>query len=170
MHYYGRYVRIWGIKGMSKLEMIRVETSKRTGIDNYQGNELSAFDRNWARDLKKKYPNATPRTVASPVYNCHGLTFASRRSRILKWAELQKILDDDRYDVVQIANLKPGDIVIYFDETGDANHSGFVVEYDPPLLLPIICSKWGTAGEFVHALNHCPSAYGPDYKFYRCNL
>lgn len=150
---------------------IRLETSKNTGIKNFQDKEISAFERNWAKDLPKQFPQAKARTAPSALYNCHGLTFASRRTKIISRNELGKILTDDRYEELEITEVQPGDIVVYFSETGDAAHSGIVVEYHPPTtLLPIICSKWGKAGEFIHALLDCPEIYGRNYKFYRCRL
>ena len=63
-----------------------------------------------------------------------------------------------------------GDVVIYYDDEGDPNHSGLVVEYSDDRLIPRICSKWGFAGEFIHWLNDVPEMYGPVHKFYRCML
>lgn len=147
---------------------IRLETSRRTGIDNHQDSELSAYHVNWARDLAARYPRAQPRTEQSPCYNCHGLTFASRRTRIEKSSGIQRILMDDDYHEILMKDVLPGDIVIYYSETGDPNHSGVVVEFRPPLLVPIICSKWSNAGEFIHGLRDCPTIYGPEIRFYRC--
>mgnify|MGYP001562690834 CR=1 FL=1 len=152
---------------------IRLETSKRTGIVNSQEREISVFDLNWARKLMRQFPKAIPRTEPTALYNCHGLTFASRRTRIFLSSEIPKILNDDKYKEIDIKEAKGGDIVVYFDENGDANHSGIVVantEYDQRLILPMICSKWGNGGEFIHGLNDCPRIYGPQTKFYRCAL
>ncbi len=150
---------------------IRLETCKRRGIDNHQDSEISTFHRNWAKDLPKHFRRATPRTNYSPVYNCHGLVFASRRTRIEKSTSIQRILDDDKYFEIPMKDVLPGDIVIYYSEKGDPNHSGIVVEYGPPrVLVPVVCSKWGNAGEFVHALADCPRMYGPLHKFFRCTL
>ena len=148
---------------------IRLETSKRQGIANHQDTEISAYCRNWARDLPKAHPKAIQRTPLSPTYNCHGLTFANRRTRIENTAEIHKIVDDDQYHEVPLPNVLPGDVAIYYAEDGDANHSGLVVDV-PDTLGPIICSKWGAAGEYVHALRDCPKMYGPVIKFYRCRL
>lgn len=150
--------------------MIRLETSKRTGIENNQDRQLSHLDVNWARDLPKKFRNAKQRTGGSAAYNCHGLTFAARRTNIISWSELQKILSDDRYVEIPLNEVLPGDVVIYLHE-GDANHSGIVLDYEPGrTVLQVVCSKWGCAGEFIHGLRDSPSVYGPDYKFYRCRL
>jgi hypothetical protein len=148
---------------------IRLETSKRTGIKNYQDREISAFELNWARALPAKYPRAIPRTSSTALYNCHGLTFASRRTKIVATSQIQTILNDDSYRQIPMKDVKPGDVVIYFSENDDdANHSGIVVEYRPDYAAPIICSKWGNGGEFIHGLSDCPSMYGPTKKFYRC--
>ena len=150
--------------------MIRLETSKRRGIDNHQDRQISTFEENWARDLPKQYPLAKPRTGMSAEYNCHGLTFASRRTHIIDWGELLKIIDDDNYEEIPLDEVKAGDIVIYLRD-GDANHSGIIVDYTHNVtLLPMVCSKWGIGGEFIHALLMRPLAYGPDYKFFRCRL
>lgn len=149
---------------------IRLETSKRSGIENHQDSEISSFQLNWSRDLPKQYPLAKIRTNSSPLYNCHGLTFASRRTRIEKSYYINLILKDDHYEEITLKAVQPGDIVIYYSNEGDPNHSGIVVEFGGPLVVPIICSKWGNAGEFIHALADCPNIYGPVHKFYKCTL
>lgn len=149
---------------------IRLETSKRSGIDNYQGSEISNFNLNWSRELSKKFPRAIIRSKESSLYNCHGLTFANRRTSIIRMFYINLILKDDQYDEIPMASVLAGDVVIYYSDQGDPNHSGIVVEYSSQLITPIIYSKWGNGGEFIHALNHCPNIYGPIYKFYRCKL
>lgn len=149
--------------------MIRLETSKRTGIDNFQLFDIAASERNWNARLPKLHPRAEQRTQPSPVYNCHGLTFASRRTRVIDAGGIARILQDDSWTEVQMADVLPGDIVIYYSEDGDPNHSGIVL-FKNNLGIPEICSKWGTAGEFNHLLTDHPSIYGPNTRFYRCNL
>jgi hypothetical protein len=147
---------------------IRLETSLRRGIENHKDVELTHVDLNWAADIAASHPKARPRTSPSAAYNCHGLTFASRRTRIIKNSALTAILEDDTYKDIDLQDAMPGDIVIYQSDDGDLNHSGIVVEAGPPLVVPMICSKWGNAGEFVHGLRDCPAIYGPVTKFYRC--
>ncbi len=149
---------------------IRLETSLCRGIDNSQENEISTFHLNWSKEIPKLFPKAEKRTEPSPIYNCHGLTFACRRTKIVKSNSLQFILTDDRYSEIGIKDALPGDIIIYYSEEGDPNHSGIIVSNEPPLYIPRICSKWGSAGEYIHNLTHCPKQYGPNYKFYRCRL
>lgn len=155
------------------MKRIRLETSKGNGIDNYQGSEISQCERNWAASIPKDYPRAKPRTGMSPLYNCHGLTFASRRTTIDDPKEIQRIIAEDQWqEIPNIADVLPGDVVIYFSDDGEANHSGVVVTYDPEIKLPMICSKWGGAGEFIHEIDHCPRPplYGPVKRFFRCQL
>lgn len=147
---------------------IKLETSKRTGIPNHQDKEISHFHLNWSKQIGKKHPNAKQRTEPSAVYNCHGMTFASRRTRIEKSTAIQTILQDDVYKEITMKDVLPGDIVIYYSDAGDPSHSGIVVEANMNLIVPIICSKWGNAGEFIHGLLDCPSIYGTNHKFFRC--
>lgn len=149
--------------------MIRLETSKRTGIDNLQLFEVAQFERNWAKDIERQFPRVTQRTDVSPLYNCHGLTFASHRTRITESEGIDLILADDCWtEITDMQKLLPGDIVVYFSEEGDPNHSGLVVACGD--LVPTICSKWGSAGEYIHLLNDCFSIYGPIKRFFRCRL
>jgi hypothetical protein len=149
---------------------IRLDTSKRRGIDNHQDSEITEPYRRWFRTLPNLHPNAVPRTQPSPLFNCHGLTFASRRTKIVDWKNIQKVLADDAWIEIPLKQTLPGDIVIYFDDEGDANHSGIVVEGLGGNVIPKICSKWGNAGEFLHWLSDVPSFYGPVHRFYRCRL
>lgn len=150
--------------------MIRLETSKRTGIDNLQFFEISDFERNWAAEIPKLY-RVQQRTDMSPLYNCHGLTFACRRTRVTDTGGIARILSDDKWAEIEMRDLLPGDIVVYYSDEGEANHSGIVVSRDEALGIPTICSKWGSAGEFIHLLTEYPrTLYGPHQKFYRCRL
>lgn len=153
--------------------MIRVETSKKNAIRNHQDFDIKQVHINFHQLLVAQYPDATPRTGPSLVYNCHGLTFASRRTRIEKTPAINLIIGDDEWEeIVETKDLLPGDVVVYFSDKGEANHSGVVVECSAPLHLPIICSKWGSAGEFVHKITDGPGPplYGPVKKYYRCRL
>lgn len=149
--------------------MIRLETSKGSEVSNIQETDVSSFERNWAANLPKTFPRIKQRTDISPRYNCHGLTFASRRTRIVDVGAVNQILLDDAWLEVAPQDALPGDIVLYFDDDGDLNHSGVFIRTNE-LKVPEICSKWGSAGEYVHLLNDCPTIYGPRTRFYRCRL
>ena len=147
---------------------IRLETALGTGIDNYHSATLPASQIAWSKRFATQFPDAVARTAPSATYNCHGLTFASRRTCINKSRDLQRILRDDGYEEVSLHDTIAGDIVIYSAVDGDLNHSGVVVASGAPLVLPLVCSKWGNAGEYLHGLTNCPTLYGPITTFYRC--
>lgn len=155
--------------------MIRIETSKRRGIANNQFHDVTDLDRHRHADrlLHRQFPRATPRTREPTVlYNCHGLTFACRRARIFDPKQIHIILEDDNYKEVALPDVKGGDIVLYFDDRGDFNHSGIVLfpqvrENDSQFM---VFSKWGNGREYIHLVNECPPVYGPQFKFYRCEL
>lgn len=149
--------------------MIRLETSKRSGIDNIQLFDLSAFERNWAAEIPRRY-KVEQRTGTSAVYNCHGLTFACRRTRITNTESIERILSDDNWVEIEMRDVRAGDIVVYYSEEGEANHSGIIVACND-LGIPTIYSKWGSAGEYIHLVTEYPhQLYGPNKKFYRCQL
>jgi len=115
---------------------IRLQTAKGADIPNLQFSEVSAYERNWNASLPSKYPEVLFRTDVSPTYNCHGLTFASRRTRIPDPASIALMLNDDRYVTIkEHRDVKPGDVVIYYQDDGDPSHSGVVLENAPPVLL-----------------------------------
>lgn len=137
---------------------IELCTRKRTHIDNCQcRDKLTALDRLAEKDLRKKHPLAFVRSGSTALYNCHGLSFACRRTRIVSSAALQLILRDDDYQEVSFKEVREGDVILYIGEDGDIEHSGIVVsEPDPQFGMPNVVSKWGSGPEFVHAANNCP--------------
>ena len=124
---------------------------------------------------ERRYPGVVRRTSElSSVYNCHGLTFASRRTGISSSAEIAKILTDDEYTEVAESEVLPGDIVIWYnDANGDAEHSAIVLQRLPDLAGVrrgfLVLSKWGDAREYVHALHECPYVQHSRKAFYRIN-
>lgn len=115
-------------------------------------------------DFKLKYPYALHRpTRPSRKYNCHGLTFASRRTWIDQPAEIVKILTDDDYEKIDALSVLPGDIAIY-RLNGIIEHSGIVVGIKKEV--PQILSKWAAMHEVVHGVRDCPY-YDCEILFYR---
>ncbi len=124
-----------------------------------------------ASDYRKKFPGCKHRpTKPSLKYNCHGLTFATRRSAITESASVQSILRDDGYVEVDRKGVVAGDIAMYY-EYGDFSHSGIVVEVDHIGTEPVIwvLSKWNRLHEVVHKLHDCPYWGRPDIaiRFWR---
>jgi len=121
-----------------------------------------------AQDYRLRFPHCKHRpTRASLRYNCHGLTFASRRTSITESTAIQSILVDDAYVEVDWAEIAAGDVVLYLEQ-GDFSHSGIVLNVDRSGIVPVIwiLSKWGHAHEVVHKLHECPYAGQPDSEIH----
>jgi hypothetical protein len=133
---------------------LKLETRRRNQIENYLNREPVAEGFQKAiEDLKKRYPNAKHRPVGpSGQYNCHGLTFAARRTWIRDPKEINKILDEDEYKQIQQNEVIPGDIAVYY-LNGDVEHSGQVVKRESYFIW--ILSKWGQCHEAIHLAGDC---------------
>lgn len=149
---------------------IRLDSAERLPIDNYQ--EVQLIPANIRASLEAQYlpliqPDAI-RTELTPRYNCHGLTFASRRTQITDTPTIFQILREDKYEEVKPPEpVKAGDIILYFGDYNEAMHSGIVVE--PVTLIPgavRIVSKWGIWREVVHYSTVGPYA-GLTTRYYR---
>lgn len=142
---------------IGKFKEIIVQTREANTIENCQGNSLTVLDHAEFAGLLRRFPLATSRSNPTPVYNCHGLVFASRRTGISNAEEIKKIIKDDKYNEISPVDLLPGDIVLYYSQNGDIEHSGVVVSKpDINLHLPFVCSKWGKYGEMIHFATMCP--------------
>ena len=139
--------------------VLQTRRGNDSNVRNSQINEpLSSKDLHDSEIFKRSHNFATFRTGPCGYYNCHGLTFASRRTRIFEAADISKILYDDNYVLVDEKDVLPGDIIMYY-RNGDPQHSGIVI-YIPMQQEPIeylkILSKWGSSHEVVHLLKDCP--------------
>lgn len=149
---------------------ICLQTSKGRNIPNRQGSQLDNIQQDLVGWIRNDYPSAKIRTDVSTIFNCHGLTFGSRRVQIEPPA-ISAILEDDNYQPIQNNNdVREGDIIVY--SNGDElTHSGIVVELSGLIFSPWICSKWGNGPEVVHRYLDVPvEIYGSQYTFYRCKL
>ncbi|GBD36959.1 hypothetical protein HRbin36_02088 [bacterium HR36] len=82
-----------------------------------------------------------------PNYNCHGWVFTAGQY-ILAPEDVERILEDNGY--YEVPQPKPGDIVIYYDQTGMITHTALVraVGEDGFVLVE---SKWGCSGaRYLH--------------------
>jgi hypothetical protein len=107
-----------------------LDTRDKNHIDNYLDRRpLIAGAVQKSRDLRRQYSNARHRpTSPCATYNCHGLTFASRRTGIDP-TMVRKILTEDGYEQVTRTTLVAGDIAVYVHPlTNDFEHSGIVIE------------------------------------------
>jgi len=156
------------LPGAPRETKISMETRARTPIPNAQYHELSTLELNLAPDYGRKYLGVKVRTGPNPIYNCHGLTFASRRTGIYDDADFRAILSDDGYTEIPEPDSLPGDVVLYFDAQGSLAHSGLVTAAPAsPLHIPQIVSKWGKYGEVIHPAHVKPEVYGPERRYYR---
>jgi len=147
---------------------LALETAEKNKIPNAQSKELSPQELLQVTDFEKKWgERITPRSGPTPIYNCHGLVFASRRTRIFDNSSIWQILEDDRYHEIQKEDALPGDIVIYFNK-GDIEHSGVIITAPSESLLkiPLVYSKWGKYSEVIHLQNQCPY-HQSEIKYYR---
>ena len=145
---------------------ITLQTRMGNEIPNIQSHEISALERNQFPYYEKGHPYVKFRTPPSPIYNCHGLVFASKRTSIFSDI-LQTILKDDCYTEIKQEEVLPGDIILYYTEDGDIEHSGIVIsEPDANLNIPQVVSKWGRYKEVVHSANDCPYSFA-DVRYYR---
>ena len=145
---------------------LALETRRGNQVANYIDREPARWGDEWQMNqYRDEYRHEEHRPVGpSRKYNCHGLTFASRRTTIEDAAEVLKIIGDDEYVSITYDEVMRGDIVIYFED-GDAAHSGIVIGRDA-LRVPIVLSKWGHCHEVVHRLPKCPYKV-EDVRYYR---
>lgn len=97
-------------------------------------------------------------------YNCHGWTFTMGR-RAVGVEEVHTLLKSGRYTKVPIP--VPGDVVIYYDKSGEICHSGIVKATGRGQFV-LIESKWGGAGRFLHMVN-VPKV-SVSHEYYRRNM
>jgi hypothetical protein len=112
--------------------------------------------------FRTKYGLARLRRSPTGQYNCHGLTFANRRTGIHSPEEVKKVLHDDGYRQIGWAHVEVGDLATYYD-AGEIAHTGIVVRVERSGDLirgqaVWIMSKWGQAGEYIHPAKHGPYA------------
>lgn len=138
-------------------DSIVVQTRKGADVENMRVHSIPRYELHMADVYRERHHLAEERSGPTGMYNCHGLTFASRRTQISKPVEVWKILREDDYAEVDRADVLPGDVVIYFRKS-DLQHSGIVVELRQvgSLPTPRIVSKWGNGQETIHSLYDCP--------------
>ena len=106
--------------------------------------------------MSSRRPSASNRSLSS-VYNCMGLVFASRRTWI--WPDyLDMILTDDEYNLVgSTREVRPGDVVVYRDQSGSVSHVGLVSDVHVNVAKATwditVLSQWGEYGEYFHELD-----------------
>lgn len=101
------------------------------------------------------------REPPNPRYNCHGWVFGAG-SFVLKARDVETILADNGY--YEVSRPDVGDIVVYRDDQGRIIHTAVVrgiLDDGTPLLE----SKWGFGGRFLHRPHE--QAYSLNYSYLR---
>lgn len=132
-----------------------LETRKKRAIKNRLDRSLPAAGLQLAvTHHRTNYLTGKHRPVGPcNTYNCHGLTFGSRRTWIGGVDDIENILVEDDYKIVPFAEVMAGDIAIYRKD-GAIDHSGIVVSKES--LTVMVLSKWGNLHEVVHPVLDCP--------------
>jgi hypothetical protein len=142
-------------------------------IANVQNSEPIevAYAANLENSHRAKFDKIVERTVGcTDRYNCHGLVFAARRTKIYEAASIRQIICEDGYKKLDPDKALAGDVVLYIHKSGDISHSGIVV--GPSSLFTnnyLVVSKWGPWAEIIHHVFDCPYSREPDVaiEFYR---
>lgn len=142
---------------MRGLSPLALESRAREQIDNdYCEDDCTVGMELESQGYVAKFPSPCRHRPTKPTnrYNCHGMTFASRRSAIIHPEQVRKILNQDGYIRIDKAHVVPGDIIIYPTEEGDVEHSGLVLAAEG--LSIVVVSKWGRSHEVIHPFNVSP--------------
>jgi hypothetical protein len=153
---------------------LALQTKRGRQVPNVQDLELPEHRRlNAEAELRQAlgidFALLTRRQPATATYNCHGMTFANRRTGIHELSAVDMILVDDGYREVPASDIIAGDVVLYY-ESDQVSHSGLVVEvaFLGTRPVPKVLSKWGSYGEYIHRVDLCPYAKpGSVFRFYR---
>lgn len=115
-------------------------------------------------------PSCVRRVGPTTCYNCHGLTFASRRG----WLnDVELVIKSERYrQLVPSDYIYSGDIIEYVKNQRTI-HTGIVLHVTPHDLTcesisngtVKVLSKWGQQGEFIHDFDKSP--YGVEVRILR---
>ena len=157
---------------------IKLETRTRKWIRNEQYDEFHPEQLKAAKlEMERSYRGIVTRSLTA-TYNCHGLTFASRRTAVYESDDVQMILDEDGYKRLENRNdVERGDIVVFRrNKNAPISHTGLVIDWTPDLKTSTkkvtILSQWGRNGEYIHDEETALRAFGDVCEFYseRCIL
>jgi len=155
-----------------------IPLATRTGraIPNVQDPDMPPWRiEQYLRRFRKLFPRPELRRGPTGRYNCHGMTFASRRTQILAPDSretiteiVMNILGDDGYREIRLQEAMQGDVVVYYDGN-EISHTGIIVEIESDDRViggraVKVMSKWGPGGEYLHYVNECPDAGTPGKK------
>lgn len=144
---------------------ITLQTAKGRVVRNEQRCPWSKTDQPTRDRLDEskalRFPNAKRRRAATEKYNCHGMSFANRRTGIWSSDPIPMILEDDGFRAIAASQVHVGDLVVYYYLGALFWHTGIVVDV-PKIDSPeaekrmTVMSKWGELGEYIHSVGDDP--------------
>ena len=155
------------IPGRPVYKKIELVTRQGNPIDNSQESDFSASE--IIPDYSRKYKDmaVTIRNAPNSCYNCHGMTFASSRTKVFD-ESIDMILHDDGYTKVGDTEVGadkalPGDVILYHNEKGEIYHSGIITTRpsEGKYGYPWVVSKWGVLNEMHHLAYDVHHEYRP---------
>jgi len=149
--------------GKPVYKKIQLVTRQGNTIDNCQDIDFSASQK--IPDYSGECKAATIRNAPNSYYNCHGMIFASSRTKVFD-ESIDMILRDDGYKKVEADEALPGDVILYYNEKGEIYHSGIITTRpsEGELGYPWVVSKWGVLNEMHHLAYDVPHEYKPFYE------
>lgn len=161
---------IIGLGGEQDRARIPLATARGTPIPNARRKERPPESMKAALEIVTKNHETTRVRSLTSVYNCIGMAFACRRTCI-EPEHVPTILKDDGYEeVARIAELVPGDLVVYETAPGEVSHIAVVVSNEPNLTNGTsrlrVLSQWGSHGEYFHDHDDVADLLGKPVKFY----
>ena len=107
-----------------------VMTLARTNMFSaYSGAEFRGYYLQTRKGKKTLVYQPTPARREQVKSNCHGLTFLAGEYWMMD-DQVEKILADDRWEIVRLENVQRGDVAIYRNPRGKIVHSAKVVGRD----------------------------------------
>lgn len=114
----------------------------------------------------------------SEEYNCIAFVFSDERiwmdpddvDIILKEDKLYYEEIKERLAPLSLEAVAKNDIAVYRNRRGDVTHAGIVDRIDASSSIPLIRSKWGACGEFIHQHASVPEGYGSISQVLRTSL
>src|SRR6185369_6201506 len=154
------------INGLPKEEpaSIGLMTFKRTDIENAQYSALLKSEIETEKSTEAMYLSSF-REYPTRMYNCHGMTFACRRTGIYSDEMIRIILKEEYREIKDRKDVLSGDVVIYFLGT-NILHSAMVMSVNHPIIR--VLSKSRAHSEIEHLVDYTPYA-NSEKKFYRIN-
>jgi hypothetical protein len=149
---------------------ITTHDSENHYINNFQSKILLTSEINSAKRLESSFKSKFQGNL-DPFYNCHGLTFASKRTGIYNDEDIYQILRNEYIPIKLEKDVLIGDVVIYYNaEESQIMHSGVVVlaEHGDIGINIKVYSKVLKAREIVHDRRECPYYFGV-IKYFRIN-